>query len=99
MIPRGYRLQLLTEALEEPRLLNFHDEDRRDGILVLDETGLVPRWQAHGTGLRNPVGFDWHPRSGVLRASNNGPDGALNFSSDHAANALLRPRRVATAVP
>lgn len=49
-------------------------EDRRGGIMVLDETGAEPRWRPHATGLRNPVGFDWHPETGVLYATNNGPD-------------------------
>jgi len=46
-------------------------DDRRGGIMVLDEQGS---WQTFGSGLRNPVGFDWHPLTGVLYASNNGPD-------------------------
>lgn len=49
-------------------------EDRRGGIMVLDETGAERRWRPHATGLRNPVGFDWHPETGVLYATNNGPD-------------------------
>jgi glucose/arabinose dehydrogenase len=48
--------------------------DRRGGVLVLDETGATPRLQPFASGLRNPVGFDWHPLSGELFASNNGPD-------------------------
>jgi glucose/arabinose dehydrogenase len=47
---------------------------RRGGILVLNESGGKPRWKAHASGLRNPVGFDWHPETGELYASNNGPD-------------------------
>lgn len=47
---------------------------RRGGILVLDESVAEPRWQTFASGLRNPVGFDWHPLSGNLYASNNGPD-------------------------
>jgi len=47
---------------------------RRGGILVLDETGDTPRWETFASGLRNPVGFDWHPQTGELYASNNGPD-------------------------
>jgi glucose/arabinose dehydrogenase len=47
---------------------------RRGGILVLDESGKEPRWQTYASGLRNPVGFDWHPLTGDLYASNNGPD-------------------------
>lgn len=49
-------------------------EDRRGGVLVLDESGDKPTWQRFASGLRNPVGFDWHPGSGVMYASNNGPD-------------------------
>lgn len=46
--------------------------DQRGGVVVLDEAGST--WQPFGSGLRNPVGFDWHPQSGVMYASNNGPD-------------------------
>lgn len=49
-------------------------EDRRGGVLVLDEVGETPVWRTYAAGLRNPVGFDWHPSTGVLYASNNGPD-------------------------
>ena len=49
-------------------------DDRRGGILVLDESRPRPRWQAFASGLRNPVGFDWHPQTNDLYASNNGPD-------------------------
>ena len=48
--------------------------DRRGGIMVLDERQSTPSWQTFASGLRNPVGFDWHPRTGVMYASNNGPD-------------------------
>lgn len=48
--------------------------DRRGGVLVLDETGKQPVWRTYASGLRNPVGFDWHPHTGTLYASNNGPD-------------------------
>jgi glucose/arabinose dehydrogenase len=47
---------------------------RRGGVLVLDESGAQPRWRPFASGLRNPVGFDWHPVTGVLYAANNGPD-------------------------
>jgi glucose/arabinose dehydrogenase len=47
---------------------------RRGGIMVLDESGAKPVLKAFGSGLRNPVGFDWDPATGVLYASNNGPD-------------------------
>jgi glucose/arabinose dehydrogenase len=48
--------------------------DRRGGIVRLIEARGRPRWEAFATGLRNPVGFDWHPTTGVAYASNNGPD-------------------------
>src|SRR3990167_4520789 len=49
-------------------------DERRGGIFVLREEGGQARWEAYGSGLRNPVGFAWHPRTGVMYASNNGPD-------------------------
>lgn len=52
----------------------YEFDDRRGGIMVLREQGEKPEWEAFGTGLRNPVGFAWHPQTGVLYASNNGPD-------------------------
>ncbi len=48
--------------------------DRRGGVLVMDESGKQPAWQPFASGLRNPVGFDWHPATAELYASNNGPD-------------------------
>jgi glucose/arabinose dehydrogenase len=53
---------------------NYPFEDRRGGVLVLDESTPEPRWQTFASGLRNPVGFDWHPQTNDLYASNNGPD-------------------------
>ena len=47
---------------------------RRGGVQVLDESVAPPRWKTFASGLRNPVGFDWHPRTRELFASNNGPD-------------------------
>jgi len=49
-------------------------EDRRGGVLMLREDGSKTSWEAYASGLRNPVGFDWQPNTGVLYASNNGPD-------------------------
>lgn len=46
---------------------------RRGGVWVLDETGGY-RLKTHASGLRNPVGFDWHPVTHEMYASNNGPD-------------------------
>jgi glucose/arabinose dehydrogenase len=53
---------------------SYRFSDRRGGVLVLDEGGRKPRWQTFAAGLRNPVGFDWHPQTRVLYASSNGPD-------------------------
>ena len=48
--------------------------DRRGGVYRLEESGERPVLVPFATGLRNPVGFDWHPATGELFASNNGPD-------------------------
>jgi len=47
---------------------------QRGGLLVLDETATRPGWQVFASGLRNPVGFAWQPQTGILYATNNGPD-------------------------
>lgn len=52
----------------------YEFDDWRGGIMVLREQGEKTQWEAFGTGLRNPVGFAWHPQTGVMYASNNGPD-------------------------
>lgn len=48
--------------------------ERRGGVMVLREDGDRPRWEPYATGLRNPIGFAWQPQTGVMYASNNGPD-------------------------
>jgi glucose/arabinose dehydrogenase len=48
-------------------------DDQRGGVLVLREDGK-PHWLPYASGLRNPVGLAWQPKSNVLYASNNGPD-------------------------
>jgi glucose/arabinose dehydrogenase len=53
---------------------SYPPDDRRGGIMVLDDAGSRAAWRPYATGLRNPVGFDWQPITGVLYASNNGPD-------------------------
>ena len=53
---------------------SYPPDDRRGGIMVLDEEGGKATWRPFATGLRNPVGFAWQPHTGVLYASNNGPD-------------------------
>ncbi len=47
---------------------------QRGGVMVLQQQDGKATWQSHATGLRNPVGFDWHPLTKTLYASNNGPD-------------------------
>jgi glucose/arabinose dehydrogenase len=49
-------------------------DERRGGIFVLREDSGPAHWEAFGSGLRNPVGFAWHPGTRVMYASNNGPD-------------------------
>ena len=49
-------------------------DERRGGLLVLNEGSGKARWEPYASGLRNPVGFDWQPQTGVMFASNNGPD-------------------------
>lgn len=49
-------------------------DERRGGVLVLNESGGKASWEPYASGLRNPVGFDWHPQTSVIYASNNGPD-------------------------
>ncbi len=49
-------------------------DEQRGGVMTLVESGGKPGWEPYASGLRNPVGFDWQPQTGVLYASNNGPD-------------------------
>jgi len=62
--------------------------DQRGGFFVLEEApskatsneDKIPSAPSthivkpYASGLRNPVGFDWHPVTNVMYASNNGPD-------------------------
>jgi glucose/arabinose dehydrogenase len=48
--------------------------DQRGGVMVLHEGSDKPKWEPFASGLRNPVGFAWHPKTGEMYASNNGPD-------------------------
>jgi glucose/arabinose dehydrogenase len=54
--------------------LSYPFNDRRGGIFLVEESGLPTKLVPFASGLRNPVGFDWHPKSGVMYAVNNGPD-------------------------
>jgi len=53
---------------------NYSFDNRRGGVFVLREEDGQARWEVFGSGLRNPVGFAWHPQTRVMYASNNGPD-------------------------
>ncbi len=66
----GIRGNCSDEYLDAP----YPFDKRRGGVLVLDESNDTPRWRSFASGLRNPVGFDWQPQTGVMYASNNGPD-------------------------
>lgn len=52
----------------------YRFEDQRGGVMVLREGDGRARWEPFASGLRNPVGFDWQPQTGVLFSNNNGPD-------------------------
>jgi len=53
---------------------DYDFDDYRGGVLVLAQDEGKARWRPFASGLRNPVGFDWHPETGALYASNHGPD-------------------------
>ncbi len=49
-------------------------KERRGGVFLIDESGNKPVLQPFASGLRNPVGMDWHPETQEMYLSNNGPD-------------------------
>ena len=53
---------------------SYSFNSRRGGIYLIDESGGTPVLTPFASGLRNAIGFDWHPQSGEMYASNNGPD-------------------------
>ncbi len=53
---------------------SFAEGDRRGGIYRLDESVTPAKLVPFGTGLRNPIGINFHPTTGVMYANNNGPD-------------------------
>ena len=59
-----------NEYLDE----SYSFSNRRGGVMVLDEQPKKAVWKVYSSGLRNPIGMAWHPVSGELYASNNGPD-------------------------
>jgi glucose/arabinose dehydrogenase len=50
----------------------FEDDERRATIMRFRADGS--EGQIYATGLRNSVGFDWHPSTGDLYATDNGRD-------------------------
>ena len=66
----GIRGNCSDEYLDAP----YTFDAQRGGVLVLREAGGRASWETFASGLRNPVGFDWQPHTGVMFASNNGPD-------------------------
>lgn len=49
-------------------------ERRRGGVYILDESGVSPVLTPYSSGLRNPIGLAFNPATGVLYATNAGPD-------------------------
>jgi glucose/arabinose dehydrogenase len=48
--------------------------NRRGGVFTIEMDGDKSSLKPYASGLRNPVGFDWHPVTADLYTSNNGPD-------------------------
>ena len=67
-------LGIKTNCSEQYLGGSYAFDDQRGGVMVLNEHGGKMTWEPYAAGLRNPVGFGWHPQTGVLYASNNGPD-------------------------
>jgi glucose/arabinose dehydrogenase len=53
---------------------NYLFERRRGGVYVLDESGAAPVLRPYSSGLRNPIGLAFYPPTGILYATNAGPD-------------------------
>lgn len=53
---------------------DYPEDDRRGGFFSFDPAESKPQLEPFASGLRNPVGFDWHPETQELYANNNGPD-------------------------
>lgn len=53
---------------------SYDFESRRGGVFVVDESTPKPRLRPYASGLRNPIGFAWHPDTNALYTNNNGPD-------------------------
>ena len=53
---------------------SYPESERRGGIYRLDESVTPAALVPFARGLRNAVGFNWHPVTKVMYADNNGPD-------------------------
>lgn len=53
---------------------SYEKSDQRGGLMRLNTDISPAKWEFYASGLRNPVGFDWHPDNQTMYASNNGPD-------------------------
>ena len=69
---RAWAFSTIAASSFWARVISLHEQ--RGGVLVLRERGAKAGWETFASGLRNPVGFDWQPQTGVLFAGNNGPD-------------------------
>ncbi len=49
-------------------------ERRRGGVFVIDETITPFQLQPYSSGLRNPIGLAFNPETGIIYATNAGPD-------------------------
>lgn len=65
------------------------DRDRFALIVSFNPDGSGRRIEAKG--IRNSVGFDWHPRTGELWATNNGRDWAGNETPEGTLHRIRRP--------
>ena len=65
-------------------------ERRRGGVYVLEEGSGTPGLTPYSSGLRNPIGLAFDPGTGVLYATNAGPDN-LGYSLPPEVFAALHP--------
>ena len=72
----GIRGNCSDEYLDD----SYPFKKRRGGLYRINESAEPVTLEPFASGLRNPVGFDWHPESGEIYANNNGPD-HLGFES------------------
>jgi glucose/arabinose dehydrogenase len=79
----------LTMNIGVPCNICEFDRDRFALIVSFNPDGSDRRIEAKG--IRNSVGFDWHPRTGELWATNNGRDWAGNETPNDTLHRIRRP--------